>query len=101
MPNDGWHVLDTRGMPHWYLPIKMQCLKEPHSACQLCRRGDQYYWRNMKRCMLIHAYRTIFSKYPGVRILSISTYIYSKSDIIAKPRKLRSSTHETQNVKEI
>ena len=55
----------------------------------------------MKRCTLIHAYRTIFSKYPDVRILDISTNIYSKSDVIAKQRKLRNSNHETQNKKEI
>ena len=101
MPNDGWHVLDNRKMPHWYLPIKMQCLKEPHSKCELCRVSDHYYWRNIRHCMLIHTYRTIFYKYPDAWILDIWTNIYCKSDVNGKPRKLRSSTHESHNEKKI
>ena len=39
--------------------------------------------------------------YPEAWILDISSSIYSKSDVSAEQRKLRSSTHETQNEKEI
>ena len=56
-------------------------MNEPHSKCQLCRRSDHYYWRNMKHCKLIHAYWTIFSEYPDAWILKISTDIYCKSDV--------------------